>query len=66
MEIVKILKLIVGPAYTLFCCDKIAAKAITSATERIAALGNLGFEHSEENLIGHDVKRYGSYYVKKV
>ncbi len=65
-EIVKILKLIIEPAYTLFYCDKIATKAITSATERIAALKNLGFERSEENLMGHDGKRYDSYYVKKV
>ncbi len=62
-EIVKILKLIIQPAYTLFYCDKIAAKAILSASERIAALEYLGFKRTEENLAGHDGKKYGSYYV---
>ena len=63
-EIIKILKLIIEPAYTLFHCDKIATKAIPSATERIIALKNLGFERSEEKLIGHDGTKYGSYFVR--
>lgn len=62
-EIMKILDLIIKPAYSLFDCDKIAVKAIPSATERIAALKNLGFESTEEKLIGHDGKIYCSYYV---
>ncbi len=64
-EIVKILNLIIQPAYTLFHCDKIATKAIPSATERIAALKRLGFTLSEESLIGHDGTRYDSYFVLK-
>ena len=62
-EIVDILKLIVGPAYALFHCDKIATKAIDAATERIAALKALGFTQSEEKLIGHDGTEYDSYFV---
>ena len=51
-EIIKILGLIIEPAYTLFHCDKIATKAIPSATERITALNYLGFELYKENLLG--------------
>lgn len=62
-EIVSILKLIIEPAYTLFHCDKIATKAIASATERISALRSIGFKRSEEKLIGHDGTEYDSYFV---
>lgn len=62
-EIVRILKLIIEPTYTLFHCDKIATKAISSATERIVALKKLGFVLSEEKLIGHDGTKYDSYFV---
>lgn len=62
-EIAKILKLIVGPAYALFHCDKIATKAIDAATQRISALKALGFKQSEEKLIGHDGTEYDSYFV---
>ena len=64
-EIVKILKLIIEPAYVLFHCDKIATKAIALATERISALKALGFKQSEEKLIGHDGMEYDSYFVLK-
>ena len=64
-EIVNILKLIIGPTYTLFHCDKIATKAIEEATERISALKALGFEPSNEKLIGHDGTEYDSYFVLK-
>ncbi len=47
-EIIKILRLIMEPAYSLFHCDKIATKALPSAAERIVALKNLGFIRSEE------------------
>ncbi|QNM10155.1 GNAT family N-acetyltransferase [Wansuia hejianensis] len=62
-EIIKILDLIIEPAYTLFNCDIIATKANSNATERIKALKQLGFEHADEILIGHDGTRYDSYYV---
>lgn len=62
-EIVKILELIIEPAYVLFQCDKIATKAIDLAVERISALKRLGFKYSEEKLIGHDGTEYDSYYV---
>lgn len=64
-EIIKILGLIIKPTYTLFHCDKIATKAITSATERIIALNYLGFEPTDEKLIGHDGTKYNSYFVLK-
>lgn len=62
-EITKILKLIIADAYTLFNCDKIATKAVASATERISSLKSLGFKLSEEKLIGHDGTEYDSYFV---
>lgn len=62
-EIIKILELIIKPAYILFLCDKIATKAIASATERIRALKQLGFELTEEKLTGHDGTKYDSYFV---
>ncbi len=64
-EIIKILGLLIEPAYMLFHCDKIATKAITAATERIIALNSLGFELSNEKLIGHDGTKYDSYFVLK-
>lgn len=63
-EIIKILELIIEPAYTLFHCDKIATKAIPSATERTEALDYLGFEPSEEKFVGHDGTEYHSYFIK--
>ncbi|MDO4276997.1 MAG: N-acetyltransferase [Eubacteriales bacterium] len=63
LEIIKMLGLIIEPTFTLFHCDKIATKAIPSATERIKALKNLGFESTDENLIGHDGTKYVSYFV---
>lgn len=62
-KIIKILSLIIAPAYRLFHCSKIATKAILAATERIQALKNLGFELSAEKLIGHDGAEYDSYFV---
>ena len=62
-KIIKILSLIIAPAYRLFHCSKIATKAIPAATERIQALKNLGFERSAEKLIGHDGTEYDSYFV---
>lgn len=63
-EIIKILELIVEPAYTLFHCDKIATKAVPSAAERIQALKSLGFYASDEKLNGHDGTEYDSYFVR--
>lgn len=62
-EIIKILGLIIEPTYSLFHCDRIATKAITSAKERISALKKLGFRPSEEKLIGNDGTEYDSYFV---
>lgn len=59
-EITKILGMIIEPAYTLFHCDKIAAKAIAAAAERIRALEQLGFKYTDEKLIGHDGTKYDS------
>ncbi len=64
-KIEAILGLIISHIYTLFSCDKIATKAIDSATERILALENLGFRLSNEKLIGHDKSEYDSYFVLK-
>lgn len=64
-EIVKILGLIIEPAYILFHCDKIATKAIPSAIERRKALKTFGFYPESEELIGHDGTSYNSYFVLK-
>lgn len=65
-EIVKILKMIVEPTFTLFHCDKIATKANIKAENRVSALKILGFKPSEEKLIGHDGTKYGSYFIYKI
>lgn len=62
-EIKSILSLITEPSFELFGCDKVATKAIPSATERIKALTALGFAVSREPLIGHDGTKYYDYYV---
>lgn len=62
-KILKILSLILNPTFDLFCCDKIATKAIPDAVERIKALNQLGFKLSDEKLIGHDDTEYENYYV---
>lgn len=64
-EIVRILTLIIAPAYRLFHCDKIATKALSQAAERIDALKRLGFQPAKEKLIGHDGTEYDSYFVVK-
>lgn len=60
-----ILSLIVEPAYELFDCKMIATKAPIYAVERIEALKISGFEKSENNLIGHDNRVYGDYWVAR-
>ncbi|MBQ8209164.1 MAG: N-acetyltransferase [Clostridia bacterium] len=65
-EIEDILSLIIQPTFSLFDCDKIATKAISSATERINALKKSGFEFSDEKLIGHDGTEYCDYYVLRI
>ena len=63
-RIAGILSLIIEPIFQWFGCDKIATKAIPAAKERIKALESLGFELSEEKLVG-EYDEYDSYYVKK-
>lgn len=62
-EIESILQFILKPAFLLFHCDKLATKAIPQAVQRIQALKHLGFQQSDEPLIGHDKTIYDSYYV---
>ena len=62
-EIIKILTLIIAPAFELFDCDKIATKANPEAVERIRALNDLGFNLSDEKLIGHDGTEYINYFI---
>ncbi|MNM65708.1 hypothetical protein D3C81_771660 [compost metagenome] len=64
-EIENILSLIIPHTFDLFKCDKVATKAISKASERIMALKNLGFQASDEKLIGHDGTEYDSYFVLK-
>lgn len=60
-----ILSIIVPHIKEWFACDMIATKAVEHAKERICALKHIGFCLSKEWLIGHDGKKYGSYYVKE-
>lgn len=62
-EIIEILRLIIKPAFTLFQCNKIATKAVVTATQRVQALEDLGFLYTDEKLIGHDGTLYSSYFV---
>ena len=62
-KILKILSLILNTTFDLFCCNKIATKAIPDAVERIKALNQLGFKLADEKLIGHDDTEYENYYV---
>lgn len=62
-EIVRIVSLILEPAFELFRCGKIATKAVPEAAERIKGLKRLGFAAAEEKVIGHDGTRYGDYFV---
>lgn len=64
-EIENILSLIIIPTFDLFNCNKVATKAIAEAAERIIALKKLGFQNTDENLIGHDGTEYNSYFVLK-
>ena len=60
-----ILSVIIAPAYEMFDCSMIATKAPIYVVERIEALGDSGFEKSEEPLVGgHDGKQYYDYWVK--
>lgn len=61
-----ILGIIIPETRDMFACEMIATKAVSFAQERIQALEHIGFYLSEEFLIGHDGKRYDSYYVLEV
>ena len=61
-----ILGIIIPETRDMFACEMIATKAVSFAQERIQALEHIGFYLSEEFLIGHDGKRYNSYYVLEV
>lgn len=58
-----ILSLIIVPSFELFGVKIVATKAIPAAKERIKALIALGFEKSDQPLIGHDGTKYYEYYV---
>lgn len=60
-----ILSLIVAPSFELFGVKIVATKAIPAAKERITALLSLGFEKSDQPIIGHDGTKYYDYYVVK-
>lgn len=65
-NICEILSLIVLPAFDLFNCEMLATKVPPFASERKKAMESLGFEASQERLIGgHDGKAYKDYYVLK-
>lgn len=44
-------------------CRSVATKAVQLASERIAALCDIGFKRSYEMLVGHDGTEYSDYYI---
>lgn len=64
-SILKILSVITEPTYELFDCTMIATKAIPAATERIAALSEMGFGLTEEKLVAPDGKEYTDYWIRR-
>lgn len=61
-----ILEIIISKTRDMFACEMIATKAVSIAQERIQVLEHMGFCLSEETLIGHNVTKYDSYYVREV
>lgn len=60
-----ILSLVLDPTYELFDCDAIITKVPIYAVERIAAVKALGFEKSDDLLVGqHDRYAYKDYWIK--
>lgn len=58
-----ILSIIIPAAYDLFHCNMIVTKAAPFARERIHALKCMGFNQSEDKLVGNDGTEYGDYWV---
>lgn len=61
----EILEQIISPAFEMFSCGILATKAVPEAKERAAALAELGFQKTDEVIVGHDGTRYGSYWILK-
>lgn len=61
--IAQILEIITEPAFKLFECSMVATKAVPAAEKRRAALTDMGYDLTEEKLIGHDGSEYGDYWV---
>lgn len=62
----QILSLIVEPSYELFDCTMIATKVPIYAVERTKSMKGLGFEKSEQYMVGQqDNRRYYDYWIKK-
>lgn len=64
-DIMDIVSLIMEPAYRLFDCTMIATKAPIYAVDRIEALKKLGFELSNEYLLGHNEEKYDGYWFSE-
>lgn len=62
--VAEILSLIVEPFFELFDCTMIGTKAKEIAKERRKGLEELGFQATEECLIGEDGTKYFGYYYK--
>lgn len=59
----EILSIIMSSTYDLFHCNMIVTKAVPSASERIHALKHMGFEQSEDKLVGPDGTEFDHYLV---
>lgn len=58
-----VLSLVTVPFHDWFECPMIATKAAVYAVDRIDALRKVGYEKSDEPLIGHDGVHYYDYWV---
>lgn len=61
--IASLLQLLLDNCFDMFDCCSVTTKAISIAQERIRALCDMNFRHSDEKLIGHDGTEYADYYI---
>ena len=64
-DIRNLLSLVLDKVYDMFNCAMITTKAPNYAIDRIAVLKDMGFELSEEYLVGHNKRVYGGYWIKR-
>ena len=64
-DIRNLLSLVLDKVYDMFNCAMITTKAPNYAIDRIAVLKDMGFELSEEYLVGHNKRVYDGYWIRR-